>query len=303
MTQTDGRRSGRHRALRALLALAAIAVLATPVAAQSEISGQVTDETGGVLPGATVEAASPVLIERLRTVVTDQQGRYTIANLRAGTYTVTVTLQGFSVVKREGLNLPDNFTATVNAVLAIGTVDETITVTGQSPLVDVQRVQQTQVVARELLDTLPTGRSYRSVAGLITAVRPHRQSVADSARNAQNLNVRGMGAANTIILFDGLTTNSMIIGAAGYANDAAVQEISYQTSANGADVEVGGLRANLVPREGGDALHGGGFFADMEGKWQSNNNTPELQQRGLTAQNKAAYSRDVNPWFSGPPPA
>jgi len=109
-----------------------------------------------------------------------------------------------------------------------------------------------------------------------------------------------MGTQQTIILFDGITTNSFIVGQAGYANDAAVQEISYQTSANTADVGVGGLRANLVPRDGGNELHGGGFFGDLEGKWQSDNNSDELRARGLTQQNTIRYSRDLNPWVAGP---
>src|SRR5262249_37377377 len=109
-----------------------------------------------------------------------------------------------------------------------------------------------------------------------------------------------MGTQQTIILFDGLNTSSFIIGQAGYANDAAVQEVSYQTSANTADVAVGGLRANLVPRDGGNLLHGGGFYGDLDGAWQEKNNTSELQQRGLTIQNKSRFSRDVNPWIAGP---
>jgi hypothetical protein len=273
---------------------------AAPAAAQSSIAGQVTDESGGVLPGVTVEVASPVLIEKVRSAVTDTQGRYDITNLRPGEYTVTFTLTGFSSVRRQGLNLPDNFTATANAVLKVGNLQETITVTGESPVVDVQRVQQTQVVSRQLLDVLPTGKSYRSAAGLVTAVRPHKQSVADSGPLAQNLNSHGMGTQQTIVLFDGITTNSFIVGQAGYANDAAVQEISYQTTANTADVEVGGLRANLVPRDGGNAFHGGGFFGDLEGKWQADNNSDALKALGLTQQNTTRYSRDVNPWVAGP---
>jgi hypothetical protein len=260
----------------------------------------VSDESGGVLPGVTVEAASPALIEKVRSAVTDAQGRYTITNLRPGAYSVSFSLAGFNTVKRDGLSLPDNFTATMNASLKVGELQETITVTADSPVVDVARVQQTQVVSRQLLDVLPTGKSYRSTAGLITAVRPHKQSAADSGALAQNLNAHGMGTQQTIVLFDGITTNSFIVGQAGYANDAAVQEISYQTSANTADVGVGGLRANLVPRDGGNTLHGGGFFGDLEGKWQSDNNSDELRALGLTQQNTIRYSRDLNPWVAGP---
>src|SRR6266850_5322542 len=274
--------------------------VAALASAQSRIAGVVTDESGAVLPGVAVEAASPVLIEKARTAVTDGQGRFDIANLRAGDYTVTFTLPGFNVVKREGLTVPDNFTATANAVLKLGTLDETVIVTGASPVVDVRQVQQTQVVPRDLLDALPTGRNFRSVGSLITAVRPQRQNLGDSNPWAQTIAVRGMGTNGTVILIDGLSTNSMQTGFAAYSNDAAIQEISYQTSANTADVSYGGLRANMVPRDGGNAMHGGGFFSFLEGRWQADNLTPELQARGLRVANRVVFTRDYNPWVSGP---
>src|SRR6266478_4321720 len=111
-------------------------VLFLPGAARAQtalsgaIAGEVKDTTGALLPGVTVEAASPALIEKVRTVVTDVQGRYQIVDLRPGTYTVTFTLTGFSVVRREGIQLNTGFTATVNADLQLGSVSETITVSG-----------------------------------------------------------------------------------------------------------------------------------------------------------------------------
>ena len=285
---------------RVTLCFSALVLLPALASAQSRIAGTVTDESGAVLPGVTVEAASPVLIEKARTVVTDGQGRFDIANLRAGEFTVTFTLVGFRAVKREGLSVPDNFTATANAVLKVGALEETVIVTGASPVVDVQQVQQTQVVPRDLLDALPSGRNFRSVGTMITAVRPQRQNLGDSNPWAQTIAVRGMGTNGTVILIDGLSTNSMQTGFAAYSNDAAIQEISYQTSANTADVSYGGLRANMVPRDGGNTFHGGGFFSFLEGGWQANNLTPELQARGLKVANKVVFTRDYNPWISGP---
>src|SRR3954465_4559726 len=117
--------------------------------AQSAISGLVRDTSGAVLPGVTVEAASPVLIEKVRSAVTDDQGRYTIVDLRPGSYTVTFTLTGFSTLKREGFELPGNFTATINADLKVGALEESVTVTGDAPLVDVQSTQRTHTINRE----------------------------------------------------------------------------------------------------------------------------------------------------------
>src|SRR5688572_3585121 len=107
-----------HRRIIGVLLVSAFGLLVFPAsgAAQSSLSGVVTDESGAILTGVTVEATSPALIEKVRTVVTDGQGRYTIINLRPGLYDMTFTLAGFGVVKRQGVNLPDNFTATVAAV-------------------------------------------------------------------------------------------------------------------------------------------------------------------------------------------
>src|SRR3989442_12740369 len=131
------------------------------------IAGVVRDTSGGILPGVTVEAASPALIEKARTVITDEQGVYRIVDLRPGLYSVTFTLPGFSAVKREGIELTGNFTATVNAELRVGGLEETVTVSGQSPVVDVQNVVQQRVMSRELLEALPSGKSIQSMTALI----------------------------------------------------------------------------------------------------------------------------------------
>src|SRR3989454_6461722 len=135
--------------------------------AQSAIAGVVRDSSGAVLPGVTVEASSPALIEGSRTAVTDGAGQYTIADLRPGVYAVAFSLTGFRGVRRDGIVLPTSFTATVNADLAIGTVQEAITVTGESPLVDVQRSVSQSVMTRETLDTIPTGKDPFAVGQLI----------------------------------------------------------------------------------------------------------------------------------------
>src|SRR5262245_35529073 len=130
------------------------------------IAGSVRDATGAFLPGVTVEAASPALIEKVRTVVTDAQGTYRIVDLRPGTYTVTFTLPGFSAFKREGIELSAGFTAAVNADLTVGALDETVTVTGASPVVDVQNVRTQQTFTQELLNTVPTAKSYLGMNAL-----------------------------------------------------------------------------------------------------------------------------------------
>src|SRR6476661_7280113 len=118
---------------------------ASAVHAQSAIAGVVRDTSGAVIPGVTVEVASPVLIERVRSAVTDAQGQYKIVDLRPGTYTVTFTLPGFASLKRDGIELPANFTAPVNGELRIGALEETVTVSGASPVVDGQQAVTQQV--------------------------------------------------------------------------------------------------------------------------------------------------------------
>jgi hypothetical protein len=128
----------------------------TSVYAQAAISGVVKDPSGAVLPGVTVEAASPVLIEKVRTGVTDDRGVYRIVNLLPGTYTVTFSLQGFNVVRREGIELSGQFNAQIDAALTVGGVAETITVSSETPIVDVQSIRRQTTISSEVLTSIPT---------------------------------------------------------------------------------------------------------------------------------------------------
>src|SRR6266480_266930 len=148
----------------ALLVLLLLPALAH---AQAAITGVVRDASGAVLPGATVEAASPVLIEKVRSVVSDATGQYRIVNLLPGTYSVTFTLPGFSTVKREGIELTGSFVATVNGDLKVGALEETITVTGETPIVDVQSARVQQTVSKDVIAAVPTSRNANGIQALI----------------------------------------------------------------------------------------------------------------------------------------
>src|SRR5713226_1799962 len=146
----------RTRLIALLFVTAVGLALPARARAQSAFAGVVKDATGAVLPGVTVEASSPALIEKVRSVATDSNGAYKIDNLRPGTYTLTFTLPGFTTIKKEGIELSSNFIATINTDLKVGGLEESVTVSGQSPVVDVQSTTKSQVLTREVLDAVPT---------------------------------------------------------------------------------------------------------------------------------------------------
>src|ERR1700738_5135156 len=145
----------RSSLTRILVVATWVALMPAAAWAQSAIAGVVKDTTGAVMPGVTVEAASPALIEKVRSVVTDGEGQYKVVDLRPGLYTITFSLPGFSTLTRQGIELTTGFTATVNAEMKVGAVDETITVSSASPIVDTQNVVQQIVLSRQVLDSIP----------------------------------------------------------------------------------------------------------------------------------------------------
>ncbi len=250
--------------------------------AQSAIAGQVKDTSGAVMPGVTVEAASPALIEK-GSAVTDAQGLYTIVDLRPGAYTVTFTLAGFSTVVRQGVDLPSNFTATVNAEMKVGSLEETLTVTGQAPTVDTRAASTTQVISRELVDAVPTAHDFRGLGATVPGVKPNIQNVGGTrALVPQILTVHGSDSRDTASIVDGLIMNSMMgdDNIHLYHNDALVQEINYQTSAIPAEYSKGGVIINIAPRDGGNSFHGSWYCNYANTNWQANNLTPELDRQG-----------------------
>jgi hypothetical protein len=181
--------------------------------AQSAIAGVVRDASGSVLPGVTVEASSPALIEKVRTATTSDTGQYRIVDLRPGTYTVTFTLAGFNTVVREGIVIETNFTAPINVDMQIGALEETVTVTGESPVVDVQSSQRREVVSQQFLDTLPTGRSYSLIANTIPAITNAGQfDVGGSSTmwSAGTLNVHGSDSRDSRVMIDGMVADGMM---------------------------------------------------------------------------------------------
>jgi len=292
-----------RRMTRTLLAFAGAMLLSSAAYAQSAIVGVVKDTSGAAMPGVTVEASSPVLIEKVKSTVSDSDGSYRIADLRPGTYTVTFTLPGFKLFKRDGLQLPSEFTATLNAELGVGSLEETITVTGASPVVDVTSAAKTQVLNREALDLIPTGRSIQGLAQLVVGVSLNLPDTGGARAMQQTyMSTHGMSTSNTTVLVDGQQTNGLQSDGAvqSYYNDAMNSEMSYQTAAIGAETSSGGVRLNMIPREGGNNWSGDFKYSMRPGSWQSNNLTDRHKARGLTAGNGVDRILDYTGSIGGP---
>jgi len=270
--------------------------------AQSTIAGVVRDTTGALLPGVSVEASSPALIEQTRSAVTDGQGRYALPELRPGIYVVTFSLQGFSTVRREGIEVQASTNVPINAELQVGAVAETITVTGATPVVDVQQAATRQVLAREVLDALPTNRTTATLGSVVPGLRMTAPMVggAGSTIIQQYVRTRGKDGRENTTQVEGLDVG-WIRGTQdrGYDNFAMAQEIAIETNAAGAEVSGGGVRINLVPREGGNTFRSDTFFSAMTKSWQANNITPALKAALLPTPTASEYMFDINPSAGG----
>ncbi|HUR35129.1 MAG TPA: carboxypeptidase regulatory-like domain-containing protein [Vicinamibacterales bacterium] len=291
------------------------AVIATLVWALSAVSGSaqtiagtVRDSSGAVLPGVTVEASSPALIEKVRTVVSDGAGQYQIVSLVSGTYTVTFTLPGFNSIRREGIQLSENFTANVSAELKVGSVEETIVVSGSSPVVDVQSIgAQKRVMTREVLDTIPIARNIAAAGVLIpgATVSGASNGGRDVGGNAamQQATITYHGSADQIIAWEGVRLNNMDGNGNGQsvvANDGSLQEISYTTGIDTIELAEGGIRVNQVPRDGGNRLNGSAYADFTHTPWQWSNLRTNLTDRGITNVTKVYLLRDLNGSVGGP---
>jgi hypothetical protein len=282
------------------------------VFAQASIAGVVRDTSGAVLPGVTVEAASPALIEKVRTVVTDGSGEYKIVDLRPGTYTVTFTLTGFNVVKRDGIELTGTFVATVNAELKVGSVTETITVTSQTPIVDVQSVTEQRVLPSTVVDAIPSGKSLADLGVLIPGFNAVQTNagfgvnpmdvggtnnlqntflvIHDSRYTDQRTFVNGIPIRN--ILGEGNSTN--------FTPDVgSTQEVVVDFGAGSAE-QMTPLRVNYVPKDGGNMFHGTFFATGANSSFQGSNYSQALQTAGLTSPNRLKAVADINPNGGGP---
>ena len=286
------------------LVVVGLALLARAAAAQSVIAGQVKDDTGAVLPGVTVEASSPALIEGKRDAVTDGQGRYSIVNLRPGAYAVSFALDGFGRVLREGVNLPANFTATVDATLRVASLQETVTVSGASPLVDVQQAQRSQVLDTELLESIVNTGSIWTQATMISGIRISGADVGGSQYSVDlQMESHGASSLHNGYMMDGLSVDN----ASGDGSDninyyvnVSNQQTVFETSGGTAESYVGGVKMNMIPRDGGNRFSGMGYYGRSDGRWQGNNFTDRVRKLGLSSVNSTDKVWDYTALAGGP---
>ncbi|MBM3650938.1 MAG: carboxypeptidase regulatory-like domain-containing protein, partial [Alphaproteobacteria bacterium] len=294
-------------AIRSLSAVFAFLVLAPAAAwAQASITGVVRDSSGAVLPGVTVEASSDQLIEKVRTAVTDGSGTYRLVDLRVGTYAVTYSLVGFNTFKREGIELTGTFTATINVELRIGSLEETITVSGESPIVDTQSVRQQTTIASDLIAAMPAARSTAGIMMLIPATQVQA--------NPTNLDIQvtpgvvffgGAGGRNNEgrIQVDGLATTAALNGggASSYMPDIGnAQEITLSSSGGLGEMQAGGPVISIIPKAGGNSVKGTFYLSNVTDWMVGNNYTQALRDRGLRTPGKLFKLWDYNASVGGP---
>ncbi len=289
--------------------LVVLAVLPTAAYAQSAIVGVVTDATGAILPGVTVEARSPVLIEQVRTVITNGQGQYRITDLRSGIYSVTFVLAGFSTMVRQGIQLEADFAATIDVQMRVGALEETVIVSGNSSIVDVVTAQRREVITREVLESIPTGRNYQTVGRTLPAVNMTRSGTANFDVGGSSTMQQGFLAAyggrgdDMGMEVDGMSVTSMLGSGNnpfGYHNDGAYQEYVFQASGGSAETDSPGVRFNMIPRDGANRFSGDfvGLFSNSG--LQGRNVTEDLRNRGVTTPGRLYRLFDINGSLGGP---
>ena len=270
--------------------------------AQASLTGVVRDTSGAVMPGVTVEAASPALIEKVRTVVTDAAGLYRIVDLRPGTYTLTFSLTGFQTVRREDLELSGAMTLTIPAELRVGSVQETLTVSGATPVVDVQNTRPQTVLSSDIISTLPATRGYGALLNATPGLTVDNNGLAMTP-TMTFFSSRGGPANEGKVQINGMTVGAASggggVGTFTY-DTANAEEVAVSVSGGLGESETGGPVMNLVPRSGGNTFSGQAFYSTA-GRWSSGDNlNDQLRNIGLTEAGGVIHAYDASAALGGP---
>jgi len=287
------------RAVRFLLVAGLLLAFPAAALAQAVIAGSVKDTSGAVLPGVTVEASSPALIEKVRTAVSDGNGLYRIEDLRPGAYTVTFTLPGFATLKRDGIQLTGTVIASVDADMRVGGLEETVTVTGESPIVDVQSAKHETTLNNDLLKSIPTVRSYNAMVVVVPGVVTNLNDTVTGTSTTQ-FPIHGGRNNEGRMTIDGLNVGNPPGGnqpPAYVADVGNAEEVTFSTSGGLGENETGGLTMNVVPKTGGNRISGSVFFSGTNENLMSSNFDNIV---GLSAPTPFKKIYDLNGSFGGP---
>jgi hypothetical protein len=286
-----------------LLLLGCFVLIPTLAHAQATLAGVVRDSSEAVLPGVTVEVASPVLIEKTRSAVTDGTGQYRLTQLPPGTYGMTFTLSGFTPVKREGVEVTGSGVIPINIALRVGTVAETITVTGETPIVDTQSVRRQSVLSADIINTLPATRTYGALLAAVPGLQVQGNGSAAITPFMAMFTANGGRANEGRMMIDGLPVAASFNGGgvSTFIYDTSnSDEIQVTVSGALGEVENGGPQVNLVPKSGGNTFRGSAFYSGA-GKWSTGNNLNDtLISYGLTQPAGVISSWDASGAGGGP---
>src|SRR5262245_36730269 len=269
------------------------------------IAGSATDASGGVLPGVTVEVASPALIEKVRTATTDTTGLYRIVNLPPGTYTVTFTLTGFNTYRREGVAVSPGFTASIEAEMRLGNIQETVTVTGESPMVDLQSAAQRRAVTDPQFKELPSGGSWIQMAALTSAVKASNQDVGGvlGDQTGAQVSAHGSREGDGVSMVDGLRIGNMYLSS-NLTNMSLspllFDQVDVQLSGQSAETGTNGVIMNAIPKAGGNRFSGTALINGTTPDLQGDNLTTRLKGLGATSSTKLKTLYDMNGALGGP---
>jgi hypothetical protein len=270
--------------------------------AGAALTGVITDSSGAVLPGVTVEARSPVLIEQVRSGVTDETGRYRIVDLRPGTYKLTFSLPGFATVVRDGIELTGTFVATVNAELRVGSLQETVSVSAETPVVDVQSTKTQESLTNEVINAIPSGRQYFSLTALIPALNVQGNDVGGVQGPIFSVfQAHGGRRDEGQVHVEGLSMGFQGLGVSSYVPEVSTaQEVNFTISGGMGEATTGGPVMNILPKVGGNEFHGSVLVNGASAGLQGSNFTEALRNAGLRTPNRLKAVWDVNGAIGGP---
>ena len=289
---------------RVLMFLVCIAAWPSIAAAQATLAGTVRDTSGAVLPGVTVEAASPALIEKVRTASTDGSGQYRITELPPGRYVVTFSLAGFSTVRRDDVQVSGAGVIPINGELRVGVLEETVTVSGTSPLVDTQTTRRETVVSADTINALPITRNYGGVLYATPGLNVQPGVNAnDLMPSMATFSAHGGQSTEGRVFVNGVSVNGPFgsNSVTQFAFDVSnAEEMQVLVSGGLGESETGGPIANIVPRSGGNTFSGNAFYSGTSSRFQSSNVDDELRGVGIQAPPLVRRNWDTNGALGGP---